>query len=404
MLGLGSSLTSGVPESKYSAVFDGTSDYINLDSLASLLSDHMAFSLSIWFKGSSNDSVGNHQNILFSAHQGNYTNVFRIGLDAAGAGGDQGIFYSDTVTGDHGGIGGVDLDDGAWHNVIVTRPAGAGNQQAKIYIDGGSAITTNLDDCDPSWTNVDLVSIGQEYDGAAPSGVSDLYEGKIDEVGFWNVELDDASRLKVYNLGKPFNLKVDSGGYDNSSDLIGYWRMGNGFFDDKANGIVHDQNNPGFGSEIVTGNNATFGGANDWTDYSPSGTTGISTTGGALQVTLSGAGNGIDSGARIDLASSLTVGKTYKVEADIWLGTSSTTNGIGWRLFMGSQQKAIVLSTTRTKFVAYLTITSTGQLTIYNSDVDSDTGTFFIDNVSVKELNGNPGVTSGGITFSSDTP
>jgi hypothetical protein len=71
---------------------------------------------------------------------------------------------------------------------------------------------------------------------------------------------------------------------------------------------------------------------------------------------------------------------------------------------MGSQQKAIVLSTTQTRFVAYLTITSTGQLTIYNSDVDSDTGTFFIDNVSVKELNGYPGITANDATFSSDAP
>ena len=43
--------------------------------------------------------------------------------------------------------------------------------------------------------------------------------------------------------------------------------------------------------------------------------------------------------------------------------------------------------------------------TLYVSlTVDDDGGNAVFDNISIKKLNGNPGLTSGGVTFSSDTP
>ena len=541
MLSLASNISSTqVVESKYSGVFDGTDDYINLDSFASLLSDDMAFSLSIWFKGGSNTG-SDIQNILFSAHNSSYANVFRIGVDADST---PGIFYSDDSTDNHGALGATDLDDGEWHHIILTRPAGSGGQQAKLYIDGGSALTTHLHDVDPAWTSATRVSIGQEYDGAAPSGISDLYEGKIGDIAFWNAELDNNSRLKVYNNGKPFDLTFDQGNYDNSKDLIGYWRPGYGLFDDKANGIIHDQSNavtgselitngtftsdtsnwtagsnqipaesaltiqsnqlkvtlnsgdtfgnahqaftveagvtyqvvgtlvsktggasikidktatssdpvllltttasatpvtknfvspisgtlyvsltvdddggnavfdnisvkkvhdPGFGNNLLTGNDSTFDGANNWTGWNPSGTTGLSTGSGILTVTLSGESGSVDSGAQIantHLGIS-SAGFTYLVEADVWLGTATGTD---WRFYLGGPTLGFNPTTTRTRFKWYVRTINTGNFKIYKNSTNGDTGTFFIDDVVVKKLNGNPGLTSGGVTFSSDTP
>ena len=89
------------------------------------------------------------------------------------------------------------------------------------------------------------------------------------------------------------------------------------------------------------------------------------------------------------------------MEADVWLGTATATD---FRIWMGYDNFAISPTTTRTTFRGYITTTNTGTLKIYENTTGGDSGTFFIDNVSVKKLNGNPGVTSGGVTFSSDIP
>jgi len=371
MLSLGSNISATqAVEAKYSASLDGTDDYINLDSFASLLSDDMAFSLSIWFKGSLNTGEGS--NILFSAHNATYGNVIRIGVDASGSTANKGIFYSDASTSNHGGIGSTDLDDGEWHNLIVTRPAGAGGQQGKIYIDGGSALTTYLHDVDPSWTSATRVSIGQEYDDAAPSGITDLYEGKIGEVGFWNVELNDTSRLKVYNFGKPLNLTFDQGDYDNSSDLIGYWRMGNGFFDDKANGIIHDQGNAVTGSELVT--NGNFSADSGWVEG-----TGYDIGSGTMSYDGSGSQYG-----RIRQGLTTEIGATYELKFTLSnLSASSVNFGFGKSSgsFSGLEQKTYSSNGTHTRrMVATL---SDHSIVVQNN---SATQTLDIDDVSVKKV------------------
>jgi len=54
------------------------------------------------------------------------------------------------------------------------------------------------------------------------------YPGNIDEVAIWNVELDADAVTAIYNSGTPINLASDSGDYDNSGDLKGYWRFEEG--------------------------------------------------------------------------------------------------------------------------------------------------------------------------------
>ncbi len=50
---------------------------------------------------------------------------------------------------------------------------------------------------------------------------------------------------------KPFNLLSDKGNYDNSSSLMGYWKIGDGPFDNKLTGLIHDTHNPGYGPELL---------------------------------------------------------------------------------------------------------------------------------------------------------
>jgi len=74
-------------------------------------------------------------------------------------------------------------------------------------------------------TSVNKFSIGQEWD---PGGASDFFNGKIDEVAVWNVALDAADVTSLYNSGNGLKASANSGNYDNSGDLVGYWKFNEG--------------------------------------------------------------------------------------------------------------------------------------------------------------------------------
>ena len=152
---------------------------------------------------------------------------------------------------------------------------------------------------------------------------------------------------------------------------------------------------PVLGDNLLAGNNSTFNGANNWSNYTESGSNGtasVSTGGGILTVTLSGAtekngssNNNLDSGAQIsNTYNTQTVGSLYFVSADVWLGTATATD---FKIWMGGNVvKSINPTTNRTTFSGYVKTTNTGSLKIYENKTNGDSGTFFIDNVSVKEI------------------
>ena len=61
------------------------------------------------------------------------------------------------------------------------------------------------------------------YVAALYSG-SSHYEGNLDDLAIHNVKLDDDAVAAMYNSGTPIDLTSNSGNYDNSSSLIGYWK------------------------------------------------------------------------------------------------------------------------------------------------------------------------------------
>lgn len=58
--------------------------------------------------------------------------------------------------------------------------------------------------------------------GSATGGGSN-YDGLLDEVCLWNVELDQDNVTALYNLGIPVDPTQDSGDYTNSGNLVSYW-------------------------------------------------------------------------------------------------------------------------------------------------------------------------------------
>ena len=251
MLGVGGSISS-VVENKYNISLNGTSDYINIDSFTQHadLANGMAWSLAVWFKGNGSATAGAHTNILFSAHSSDASNRLRIGIDADGS---KGVYYSDAQA-TQADIGGVDLDDGNWHLVVISRPYGV-DQQITVYIDGATAGT--VANTEVLWDNdLTFASIGQEYDPASPAAASDFFGGEIAQLAFWKTELLRDDVFAIYLAGRNAGLNVPHPGYQNHNKIIGYWKMGDGLFDDRVNGVIHDQANPGFGSELLV--NADF--------------------------------------------------------------------------------------------------------------------------------------------------
>jgi len=134
------------------------------------------------------------------------------------------------------------------------------------------------------------------------------------------------------------------------------------------------------GDSILTGNNSTFDtGIGSWVTYN-GGTLAHSTD--KLEVTLTSG----ESGARINTNSLISggqSGKTFKVRARIWKGTSTNST---IAIFIGGAQKFITISPTPTYFEAELTAANTSMLTIYRAGGGGGVGTYFIDDVTVKEV------------------
>jgi hypothetical protein len=57
---------------------------------------------------------------------------------------------------------------------------------------------------------------------------SRTFAGNIDDVAIWDVVLNATNVTAIYNSGQPFNLASDSGNYNQSGNLVGYWLMGDG--------------------------------------------------------------------------------------------------------------------------------------------------------------------------------
>ena len=249
MLGVGGSISS-VVENKYNISLNGTSDYINIDSFTQHadLANGMAWSLAVWFKGNGNATSGAHTNILFSAHASNADNRLRIGIDADGS---KGVYYSDAQA-TQADIGGVDLDDGNWHLVVISRPSGL-DQQVTVYIDGAAAGT--VANTEVLWDgDLTFASIGQEYDPASPTVASDFFGGEIAQLAFWKTELLRGDVSSIYSAGRNADLNAPQADYQDHGSIIGYWKMGDGLFDDRVNGVIQNQANPGFGSELLLNN------------------------------------------------------------------------------------------------------------------------------------------------------
>ena len=142
--------------------------------------------------------------------------------------------------------------------------------------DISSASSTNFDN-DGHWKIGTIDGLGVlPHDYAIPRRY-------YDEYGLFNTALDADNVAAIYNNGTPLNLLIDSGDYDQSSALQGYWKFGDGVndikypeavsirgdYEDEPPGgnswvkpVIRDQTSTSFGSELW---DATQPSTSSWT-------------------------------------------------------------------------------------------------------------------------------------------
>ena len=111
----------------------------------------------------------------------------------------------------------------AFYRCNISRGSGVAST-VNLYIDG--VLDQTLTNTATYATVTDKkLKIGY-YVNDAETWTGAYYAGNIDEISIWNTTLDADAITALYNSGVPIDLSSDSGSYDNSSDLIHWWRMG----------------------------------------------------------------------------------------------------------------------------------------------------------------------------------
>lgn len=137
-----------------------------------------------------------------------------------------------------------------WQMVGVTYDGSSLAAGLKIYVNGAIEVL------DAPLNNglVTSSANGGNLAIGANTGGGSYFGGLMDEVGLWNVELDAANILALYNGGNPIDTKADSGNYNQSANLISVWEFTE---DDRQNlPIIADQQgtNNGTGVNVLAGN------------------------------------------------------------------------------------------------------------------------------------------------------
>ena len=357
-----------VVEAKYSASFGGTDDFIDFGNVNNLGTGD--FSFSFWVKASDTTT-----NFLFSKREDG-SNYYYIRFQ-----GSNKIQFRVLVGGSEimNLVCTTAVNAGEFNHVVISCDRSESSTGLKYFLNGnainsGAASATNID-------NTGDFHVGRFGSDYAEDGTI------LDEIGVFNVALDVDNASAIYNNGSPLNLKFDQGNYNNSSALQAYYRMGDGFFDDKANGVVHDQDNPGFGGDLITNG-----------DFS-NGLTGWNTFNATLvnaAVKLDNTSNAENAFVATDSAVG-TVGDVYKLIYDVTI-----TNGKTLTIEGTTTNDDLETDTVGVNRVKYFVFNkSSGKLVVKRKTSGTNVT---IDNLRLFKLNGKPGITSGGVTFSSDTP
>lgn len=410
---------------EFSLAFDGTDDFIDCGNVLNQGSND--FSISVWFKAGTN--IAQYEALCAKRD----TNATGFVMDIRGT--DPfviGFAMTDDSISTKTILGSTSITLDTWNHYIVVVDR-TGTNKIHGYLNGV------LDNNPPSISTLGSISNTESFGigGRIVSGsVSNKFVGNISEIAVYNKALSASEVKTLYNGREPYNHKEGVC----SSNLQAWYRMGDGLLDgnrrsdhEQSNNdsvqdnIISDESNSGLGAELYTFANALSTSAHESTNITSDGGTNYtngfhafsgttielesSITNGsshALKYTTDGSGEGF----RIDLSNhvsdsgtGLDVGSVYQISVDarhIGTGEGNAVHSI--RL-----SEAAGLSTTgETLVIENIDITQTDYINykvyfIYNATTtryfgareansNNDSGGLYIDNLSIKKVNGNAGI------------
>ena len=186
---------------EYSLAFDGSDEYANCGDDSSLdLSDNLT--LCGWIKTSTasagyvlakgNESDSDGYLVLVAS---NKIRLYNNNTD---------LLASSTS-----------VADGVWHHFGITYDKSTTTRA--IYIDGVADITSTAFDASIATATENFVI------GALSDGGTSNFTGSISELIVWNTTLSSNQIKQLYNGREPFDARNIA-----KSNLVGYWRMGDG--------------------------------------------------------------------------------------------------------------------------------------------------------------------------------
>ena len=212
---------------QYSVSLDGTDDTLDVASTSDFAFGTSGFSIGFWFKPEgTNNSSGFGVNIFDM--RGGVVNIAKpsLWMSSVGAGS---IFKYYAIGYKPPSGATATINPGTWYHLLITNDG----SNTRLYLDGNTTpISTGSD------TNNYL---------AAPlriggySGNDYYYNGLIDEFAIWDATLSGDDANAIYNDGVPNDLdSAASYDTDRTSNLIGWWRMGDGGTWDGSNWTIPD--------------------------------------------------------------------------------------------------------------------------------------------------------------------
>ena len=189
----------------YSLDFDGSNDYVSIPDMTTGLT---SITLGAWTKKSV-DSTGAIMGYSAGGAYFRYVGAAQVY-----------VYIKTDGTDDILAVGGASSfsNDGGWHHIVAT--VDSATQTIKIYEDGVVKKTV---------TNLSFgVFNGGQFTRIGDYSDANYFNGNIDEVSIWDKALSDDEVAEIYNNGMPIELGKDIGNYQSSSNLIGWYRMGDG--------------------------------------------------------------------------------------------------------------------------------------------------------------------------------
>lgn len=197
-----------------SVSFDGTDDSLDVASTSDYAFGTSGFSIGFWFNPvGTNNSSGFGVNIFDMRSVTVNQAKPSLWMSSTGSGSILKYYaagaYRTTFTGT--------INPGSWYHLLITNDG----SNTKFYLNGNStAIATGSD-------STNYIAAGLRLGGY--SGNAYYYNGLIDEFAIWNATLSGADSTAIYNSGVCNDLsEASSYDTDRTSNLIGWWRMGDG--------------------------------------------------------------------------------------------------------------------------------------------------------------------------------